>query len=215
MMNFRKLLHAGKEIGAKAIDNSKVIADLLKVNTIRTLLRERRLFIPASLLSQAISDQLPPGEDIAFDSLKCFDNRMIAQFIVRAYRAELLCVIAFEIEEGLLSKEKQFVVVHICEQKVFGNNWLGKLVSFLTRFFLRDIAALGIRFVQMDPPAYYTASTRQLVIDLSQIKEIRKFVQTGILNHASLHVDHCEGGLSVRAIFKSPLLAALESSIDR
>ncbi|KJS29975.1 MAG: hypothetical protein VR64_18505 [Desulfatitalea sp. BRH_c12] len=214
-MNFRKLLHAGKEIGAKAIENSKMIADLLKVNTIRTLLRERRLFIPASLLSQAISDQLPPGEDIAFDTLKCFDNRMIAQFLVRASRAEWLCAIAFEIEEGLLSKEKQFIVLHIREQKVFGNNWLGKLVSFFIRFFIRDIVAFGIRFAQMDPPAYYTAGTRQLVIDLSQVKEIQKFVQTGILNHATLHVDHCEGGLSVCATFESPLLAALESSIAR
>lgn len=205
-MNRKKIFAIGKMV----LENKDAIAEVLRSNLSKDLIEKKRVFVHEEILFKALTDRFAGNSEIALDSLACRHDHIEVKFNVNRARAKVGMFIRFRIIEAVLGRGRQMVRFRISDEKLVGENIMGKIAATMTHIFVKDIIKTGIGVRHLESLVSYSPSDRMVSIDLSRVEKIREMfrsdrVHGGVLDHVTLHFGHENSGIAVTAAFDEKL----------
>ena len=204
-MNLNDMLKSGKKFIPNLIDNKELVSKVLLSNLPKDLIINRQLIIPKEVIEEELLGRAFDNNSIAIKEISCNEDKIVLTLEIKKKAVNATLFVPFKIFEGVIGKEKQIISFIVSDEKLVGENLLGKIAVNMTKIFVKDIIKEGVNRSGLKSIINFEETQRILTIDLSNQDAIKKLnagiakTKFSILDFITLRVCHHSNGIKILA----------------
>jgi hypothetical protein len=183
--------------GAKAFENKDAILELVRLNTLYSLFKHKKISVPEAVIKASLKNALDQYPGIEIENVICSTDKIRVDLLISKVFVKALAKISIKIVEGKLDKYNQTLVFEIADKNIISKNILSKIVSAVIVKMISFSIDIKLDSDSISQILVYDKHNKNIRAKIFEVPTIKEKNAVEILNFLAITFSHCENGILI------------------